>query len=168
MVRLQVELSERGQQLCNGADRVVGDVDAVADAEGDDAGVETSPQSRLCHFVAARQLEGVYGRKFVEHRLEAGIADIRAADAEGDDGRVTGGQEPPRHVRRVTVRRPEQTQRVETPLHETSVEGVTRLVVTIVLRPAPEVDDRGCAAPVDGAVQHIAPQPTHLRQTAQV
>ena len=168
VVRLQVELSERGQQLCNGADRVVGDVDAVADAERDDAGVETGPQPRLRHLVAPGQLEGVHGRKLVEHRLEAGVADVGAADAERDDGRVAGGQEPGRRVRRVTVRRAEQTQRVEAALHETAVEGATRLVVAVVLRPAPEVDDGRGAAPVDGPVRHVTPQPAHLRQTAQV
>lgn len=59
VVGLQRELVERRQQLGDGADGLVGDVDAVGDAERDDARRQTGPQTSLRHLVAPaqRQLE---------------------------------------------------------------------------------------------------------------
>lgn len=59
VVGLQRELVERRQKLGDGADGLVGDVDAVGDAQRDDARRQAGPQSSLRHLVAPtqRQLE---------------------------------------------------------------------------------------------------------------
>ena len=42
---LEVELVEGGQELCDGADALVGHVDAVCDGEADEARVEAGPEA---------------------------------------------------------------------------------------------------------------------------
>ena len=52
VVRLEIELVERRQQLRNGADRVVGHVDTVVDAERNDFRVEAGPEAGLGDLIA--------------------------------------------------------------------------------------------------------------------
>ena len=55
VIRLEVELYQVGKQLGHGAQRVVGDVDAVGDGERRQSAtrLEALPQTRLGDFVAA-------------------------------------------------------------------------------------------------------------------
>lgn len=53
VIRLQVELVERGEELSDGADAFVGYVDAVIDRDRDETGMKTRPQTLLRYFVAA-------------------------------------------------------------------------------------------------------------------
>ena len=54
VIRLQVELVQRRQELRHGADALVGHVDAVIDGDGDEPWVQAGPQPLLGDFVAHR------------------------------------------------------------------------------------------------------------------
>ena len=63
MVGLEIELVEGGEELGDGADALVGDIDTVRHGEADQTRVETGPESLLCNLIAAVELETVEGLK---------------------------------------------------------------------------------------------------------
>lgn len=65
VVGLKGELVEGGQQLGDGADRLVRHVYAVGQGEGHYAGVEAGPETGLGYLVAACQLQLVEGLEWL-------------------------------------------------------------------------------------------------------
>ena len=70
MVGLQAEFRQVGQQLRDGSDGVVRHVDAVADTERGEAGVQAGPQPGLREVVTARQLQVHQALHLLQHHLD--------------------------------------------------------------------------------------------------
>ena len=69
VVGLQAELRQVGEELGDSGDGIVRHVDAVADAEGGEAGVEAGPEAGLREVVAARQLQVHETLHLLQHHL---------------------------------------------------------------------------------------------------
>ena len=80
VVGLQIELVERGQELRDGADALVGHVDAVVDGDGDEARVQRGPQPLLRDLVTAGDLQLEEALQELHQRLESAVAVIDIAN----------------------------------------------------------------------------------------
>ena len=79
MVGLEVELVESGEELGDGADALVSNIDAVSDGEADEAGVEAGPETLLRYLVTPVDLQRVERLKELHQRLQTSISQVAAA-----------------------------------------------------------------------------------------
>ena len=76
MVGLEVELVESGEELGDGADALVSNIDAVSDGEADEAGGEAAPQPLLRDLVTAVDLEAVEALEELHQGLEPPVRHV--------------------------------------------------------------------------------------------
>ena len=79
MVGLEVELVESGEELGDGADALVSNIDAVSDGEADEAGGEAGPETLLRDLVTPVDLQRVERLEELHQRLQTSISQVAAA-----------------------------------------------------------------------------------------
>ena len=82
VIGLQVELVEGGEELGDGADALVGHVDAVRQGEADQPGVEAGPEALLGDLVTAVDLQGVERLQELHQSLQASVSEVTTPQTE--------------------------------------------------------------------------------------
>ena len=84
VVGLQVELVQGGEELGDGTDALVSNVDAVCKGEADQPRVEAGPEALLRDLVTAVDLEGVERLQELHQSLQASVSEVTTPQTENN------------------------------------------------------------------------------------
>ena len=167
VVRLQIELVERGQELGDGADTLVGHVDAVVDGDAHEAGMKGRPQALLGDLVAASNLQLVEALQELQESLQATVAYVATTQGEAVEMFAAVGKvlDEVKDVGVVSVQEDGALEAAELEGEEIVLLHV--LSQGVVVGPGTNgatLEDRPEFAPKGRLVEHFSPSAAHLGQ----